>query len=144
MHYVKNIGEAGVYQLAAAAPNVERLHFLLKKFGKYLGPDTSAILCGRLAEQAGPEPVWDVAVLAAGAVENVGPSIRSSMSTGETRPLAIAAGLAGQRRLPGVTVPDPDHFPAPHPEDPSCWRWKTRCASILTTTRTGGGSWCAG
>ena len=68
MHYVQNLGDAGVYQLAAAAPNVERLHFLLKKLGKHLGPETSAILYGRLAEQAGPEPVWDVAVLAAGAL----------------------------------------------------------------------------
>jgi len=125
MHYVKTIGEAGVYHLAAAAPNVERLHFLLKKLGKHLGPDTTAILYGRLAEQAGPEPVWDLAVLAAGTLENVDPFVRSSMSTGEIRPLVMAAELAGQRHLPGVTVPDPDHFPAPHPEDPARWPLET-------------------
>jgi hypothetical protein len=119
--WVQRWDKAGVYQLAAAAPNVERLHFLLKELGKHLGPDTSAILYGRLAEQAGPEPVWDVAVLAAGALENVDQFVRSSMSTGEIRPLVIAAGLAGQRRLPGVTVPDPDRLAAPHPEDPARW-----------------------
>lgn len=44
----------------AAEGNVERLHALLKKFGKHLDPDTFAILYGRLAEEAGPEPVRDV------------------------------------------------------------------------------------
>ena len=47
------------------------------------------------------------------------------MSTGEIRPLLIAAGLAGERHLPGVTVPDPDRLPAPHPEDPARWPLET-------------------
>ena len=34
----EHLDEAGVYRLAAAAPNVERLHFLPKKLGKHLGP----------------------------------------------------------------------------------------------------------
>ena len=121
MHFAKGIGDARLYQLAAAAPNAERLHFLLKKFGKHLGPDTSAILYGRLAQEAGPEPVWDVAVLAAGAAQNVGPFVRASMASGEIQPLLLGAEQAGRQYLPGVTVPDPDHLPTPHPDDPARW-----------------------
>ncbi|ACU75048.1 hypothetical protein Caci_6194 [Catenulispora acidiphila DSM 44928] len=120
-HFVQNMGDVRVYQLAAAAPTVERLHFLLKKIGKYLGPDTSALLYGRLAEAAGPEPVWDVAVMAAGMAENVSPSVRASMAAGDVEPLLTAAERVAHQHLPGVTVPDPDELCAPHPDDPVSW-----------------------
>jgi hypothetical protein len=125
MHFVKNLGERRVYQLLAAAPNVERLHFLLKKFGRHLGPDTTALLYGRLAEQAGPEPVWDVATAVAGAVGEVDPSVRASLASGDAEPLLKAAEAAANRELPGVTVPDPDWPYDPHPEDPAHWPLET-------------------
>jgi hypothetical protein len=125
LHFVQNLDETAVYQLAAAAPTVERLHFLLKKFGKYLGPDTSTLLYGRLAAEAGPEPVWDVATLAAGAVENVGPFVRASMAGGGVEPLLIGAEAVSQKELPGVTVPDPDASYDPHPDDPGRWPLET-------------------
>lgn len=126
MHFVKNLGEARVYQLAAAAPNAERLHFLLKKFGRYLGPDTSALLYGRLAAEAGPEPVWDAATTVAGAIGEVGPFVRASMASGDSAPLLKGAEIASLRHLPGVTAPDPrEQAPAPHPDDPARWQLET-------------------
>ena len=118
---VKLLGDARIYQLVAAAEDVERLHFLLKKFGGYLSPDASALLHGRLAEAAGPEPVWDVATLAAGNVDAVLPSVRASMAGGDAEPLLKAAEAAARREIPGVTVPDPDDQWTPHPDDPAAW-----------------------
>lgn len=126
MHFVKNLGEAYVYQLVAAAPNAERLHFLLKKLGRHLGPDTSALLYGRLAAEAGPEPVWDAATVVAGAVAEVDPFVRASMAGGDSQPLLRAAEIASHRHLPGVTVPDEAaEASAPHPEDPARWVLET-------------------
>jgi hypothetical protein len=121
MHFVKNLGEAQVYQLAAGAPDAERLYFLLTKLGRYLGPDTTAILYGRLAEGAGPEPVWNLATQAAGSIDDVGPFVRASMADGTIKPLLMAAETAADMHLPGVTAPDPDHPCTPHPDDPACW-----------------------
>ncbi|NUR28105.1 MAG: hypothetical protein HOV83_20070 [Catenulispora sp.] len=120
-HFVKSLGEAKVYQLVAAAPTAERLHFLLRKFGRYLGADTLSLLYGRLAAEAGPEPVWDVATFLAGAVDAVDPWVRASMVCADVEPLLQGAEIAAGRKLPGVTVPDPKVDPAPHPDDPSRW-----------------------
>ncbi|GAA1961991.1 hypothetical protein [Catenulispora subtropica] len=120
-HFVKNLGEANVYRLVAAAPTAERLHFLLRKFGRYLGPDTTALLFGRLAAEAGPEPVWDVATFLDGAVDAVDPMVRASMVQADAEPLLRAAEIAAARDLPGVTIPDPRTDPVPHPDDPSRW-----------------------
>ncbi|NUP50066.1 MAG: hypothetical protein HOW97_22550, partial [Catenulispora sp.] len=120
-HFVKNLGQADLYQLIAAAPTPQRLHFLLRKFGRYLGPDATALLYGRLAEQAGPEPVWDVAAFLAGAVDSVDPAVRASMAGADTAPLLRAAELAAARDLPGLTTPDPGNDPEPHPDDPAEW-----------------------
>ncbi|MBS2552753.1 hypothetical protein KGQ19_38450 [Catenulispora sp. NL8] len=124
MHFAKGLGEARIYQLVAGAPNAERLHFLLKKFARYLGPDTTALLYARLAAEAGPEPVWDVAT-AIGGVDHVEPFVRASMASGDAGPLLTAAEIAGHRVLPGVTVPDPAHPYDPHPDDPTSWPLET-------------------
>ena len=124
MQFAKGLGDARIYQLIASAPNVERLHFLLKKFAKYLGPDTSALLYGRLAAEAGPEPVWDVAA-AVGGLDHAVPFVRASMASGDAGPLLTAAEIAAQRDLPGVTVPDPGHPCEPHPDDPTSWPLET-------------------
>ncbi|MFD0632401.1 hypothetical protein ACFQ9X_13065 [Catenulispora yoronensis] len=118
---VKNLGESAVYHLVDAAPTAERLHFLLRKLGRYLGPDTLALLYGRLAEQAGPEPVWDVAAFLAGGVQEVDPAVRASMLGADAEPLRQAAEAAAARELPGVTALDPRTDPSPHPDDPASW-----------------------
>ena len=92
MHFVKNPGEARVYQLVAAAPSAERVHFLLKKFGPYLGPDTTTLLYARLA-----------------------------MAGGDSGPLLMAAESVAYQEIPGATVPDPDQCYDPHPDDPAHW-----------------------
>jgi len=121
LRVVQNMDEAGVYQLIAAAPTAERLHFLLKKLGRYLGPDTSLLLYGRLAAEAGPEPVWDAAMFAPNGLEYAGSSVRASMAGGGIEPLLAGAGAVWQKDIPGVTVPDPDLAYAPHPDDPARW-----------------------
>ncbi|WP_370385178.1 hypothetical protein [Catenulispora sp. GAS73] len=121
LHFVQNMDEACVYQLIAAAPTAERLHFLLKKFGRYLGPDSSLLLYGRLAAEAGPEPVWDAAMSAPNGLEHAGSSVRASMAGGGVEPLLAGAGAVAQTDIPGVTVPDPDLAYTPHPDDPAHW-----------------------
>ena len=89
-------------------------------------PDTSALLYGRLAAQAGPEPVWDAATTVAGAIGEVGPFVRASMASGDSAPLLKGAEIASLRHLPGVTAPDPrEQAPAPHPDDPARWQLET-------------------
>jgi hypothetical protein len=118
---LEGFSEVSAYQLAAAAPNAERLHYLLKKLGRYLGPDTLALLYGRLAAEAGPEPVWDAAMEVAGAFGEVLPFVRASMAGGDAEPLLKAAETAARQDIPGVTVPDPETAYHPHPHDPARW-----------------------
>jgi hypothetical protein len=121
-HFVKNLGDASVYRLIAAAPTAERLFVLLKKWGQYLGPETTWLLYGQLAEEAGPEPVWELATAAAGSIDEVDAFVRASMTSGAAEPLVLAAErVVALRKYPGVTAPDPDTDPAPHPDDPARW-----------------------
>lgn len=92
--------EPSLLQPALESRNPELLHAVLRRNNRALQTDRRIVAYARLAEAAGPEPVWALELERAGSLERMHEAVRASMNEHSDEPLRAAAA--------DVARPDPE------------------------------------
>ncbi|MEY9934750.1 hypothetical protein ABH926_009418 [Catenulispora sp. GP43] len=83
--------EPAMLQPVLESRDPELLHTVLRRSNRSLQTDRRVVAYARLAEAAGPEPVWALELERAGSLERMHEAVRASMSAHSDEPLRAAA-----------------------------------------------------
>jgi hypothetical protein len=83
--------EPALLQPALESRDPEVLHAVLRRSNRLLQTDRRIVAYARLAEAAGPEPVWALELERAGSLERMHEAVRASMNDHSEEPLRTAA-----------------------------------------------------
>ncbi|MEY9909272.1 hypothetical protein ABIA35_005507 [Catenulispora sp. MAP12-49] len=92
---VTRYAEPALLQPVLESRDPELLHTVLRRSNRSLQTDRRIVAYARLAEAAGPEPVWALELERAGSLERMHEAVRASMNAHSDEPLrAMAEGIA--------------------------------------------------
>ncbi|GAA1960849.1 hypothetical protein [Catenulispora subtropica] len=95
--------EPGLLLPALESRSPEVLHTVLRRGGRVIETDRRIAAYARLAEAAGPEPVWALELERAGSLERMHDAVRASMAAHDDAPLQAAAAGVETRHPERVT-----------------------------------------
>ena len=101
---VTRYAEPALLQPTLESRDPELLHNVLRRSNRALQTDRRVVAYSRLAEAAGPEPVWALELERAGSLDKMHEAVRASMTEHSDEPLHAAAT--------GIARPDPERVAA--------------------------------
>ena len=101
---VTRYAEPALLQPVLESRDPELLHTVLRRSNRSLQTDRRIVAYARLAEAAGPEPVWALELERAGSLERMHEAVRASMNAHSDEPL--------RARREGIARPEPERVSA--------------------------------